>query len=351
MRPKHVAGLIDGDLRQIYASTAVALGINEAHVLHQLDHLLYNVAEADKTYNLVDGKWWVYYTYAEWKDKFFKWMSEPSIKRYFLDLEARGIVLSRQSVKNPSDQTKWYTIDYEAWQKFIQEKPDSQPGEPSDQNDPGSDQNDPIPGSKRSDGSNEIIDKNKEGSAPASGAAPKRRNFTLTLSGKSDPEEGRKEREKTSIGIRLAQELPHYRWSHKLLDKLESPVVTSAGRAESPVDWYTLDDDFKAWVETQIEFWRSRRTPSETPAQAAAILVGLVCRYEIPKAPEKGFFYFKSAQAAKRSVEEAKARAESIQFKEAKPAEKTGKFWIDKDPSVWTQAEFEEYNKMGVDDV
>lgn len=109
--------LLDEPPIMVYPSLAKAIGINQAIVLQQL-HWLLNATERSKNkYNFVDGRWWVYNTYAEWQE-YFCWLSVPAIKTLFLQLERDGFILTQQGVKKATDRRKWYTIDYETWNKF-----------------------------------------------------------------------------------------------------------------------------------------------------------------------------------------------------------------------------------------
>lgn len=101
----------------VYPSLAVELGINKAVVFQQLHFLLNGQKESKNEYNYVDDRWWVYNSYPEWQRDYFPWLSLSSLKGIFNSLEDDGLVLARQSVKNKSDRRKWYTIDYETWDK------------------------------------------------------------------------------------------------------------------------------------------------------------------------------------------------------------------------------------------
>lgn len=109
--------LIDEMTILVYPSLAVALGINKAIVFQQLHFLLNGQKEAKNKYNHVDGRWWVYNSYPEWRSTYFPWLSISSLKGIFLSLEKDGLVIAKQSVKNKSDRRKWYTIDYAVWDK------------------------------------------------------------------------------------------------------------------------------------------------------------------------------------------------------------------------------------------
>lgn len=102
----------------VYPTLAVALGINKAVVFQQLHFLLNGQKTSNNVYNFVDDRWWVYNSYAEWRHDYFPWLSISSLKGIFNQLEDQKLVIARQSMKNKSDRRKWYTIDYETWDKF-----------------------------------------------------------------------------------------------------------------------------------------------------------------------------------------------------------------------------------------
>lgn len=93
--------------------------VNLAIVFQQL-HFLLNVARMSKNkYVYVDGKWWVYNSYTEWQEH-FPWLATVTIKGLFANLESKGLVISRQGVKDKFDRRKWYTIDYDSYLTYIQ---------------------------------------------------------------------------------------------------------------------------------------------------------------------------------------------------------------------------------------
>lgn len=156
---KQASHLLDEAPISLYPTLAKLLGINRAVMFQQLHFLLNTTKAAKNKYNYIDGRWWVYNSYAEWQRDYFCWLSSSAIKRLFLEMEKDGIVLSRQGVKNPTDRRKWYTIDYEAWEKFIGKAPLKQ-ADASAQfetpigsflSDGGSAQNEPLSGLKEAD--------------------------------------------------------------------------------------------------------------------------------------------------------------------------------------------------------
>lgn len=99
---------------------ALVLGdLNEAIVLNQLNYWLEINKKAEK--NLVDGKYWVYNSYSDWRINNFPYWSEKTIQRTFTRLENKGVVLSANYNKLAIDKTKWYTIDTEKLQELVDE--------------------------------------------------------------------------------------------------------------------------------------------------------------------------------------------------------------------------------------
>lgn len=99
---------------------ALVLGdLNEAIVLNQLNYWLEINKKAEK--NLVDGKYWVYNSYSDWRINNFPYWSEKTIQRTFTRLENKGVVVSANYNKLAIDKTKWYTIDTEKLQELVDE--------------------------------------------------------------------------------------------------------------------------------------------------------------------------------------------------------------------------------------
>ena len=97
---------------------ALVLGdLNEAIILNQLNYWLEINKKADK--NFIDGKYWVYNSYAEWRENDFPYWSEKTIQRTFTRLENKGIVISANYNKMCIDKTKWYSIDFEVLEDMI----------------------------------------------------------------------------------------------------------------------------------------------------------------------------------------------------------------------------------------
>lgn len=97
---------------------ALVLGdLNEAIVLNQLNYWIEINKKAEK--NLIDGKYWVYNSYSDWRINNFPYWSEKTIQRAFTRLENKGVVISANYNKLAIDKTKWYTIDTDKLQKLV----------------------------------------------------------------------------------------------------------------------------------------------------------------------------------------------------------------------------------------
>lgn len=90
----------------VLPSLAKKIGLNEAIVLQQLHYWL------SSSEHIYGGRRWVYNSYGEWQRQFPFW-STYTIKRIFLGLGKRSLVLTGNFNRLPMDKTKWYTIDYE----------------------------------------------------------------------------------------------------------------------------------------------------------------------------------------------------------------------------------------------
>lgn len=110
----------EDDLLIVYKELAVILDdLNEAIVLNQLNYWLEKNRKAQN--NFIDGKYWVYNTYAEWKENNFPFWSEKTIQRAFVRLEKKGLVITENFNGYAVDKTKWYTINYDVLDEMVKE--------------------------------------------------------------------------------------------------------------------------------------------------------------------------------------------------------------------------------------
>lgn len=87
---------------------AVAIGVTSALLLQQLHYWLRRPGGLDH-----EGRHWVYLTIDEWHRQ-MPFLSGRTIRRELGGLESRGLVLSARLAPDPRDQTKSYTLDYDA---------------------------------------------------------------------------------------------------------------------------------------------------------------------------------------------------------------------------------------------
>lgn len=100
--------LIDDQPLQVLPSLAEAIGLNEALILQQIHWLL------SRSKKKISGKYWVFNTYEEWRDKHFRFFSLSTVRRTIKNLEDLGLIISTTEFnKMKVDKTKWYTINYE----------------------------------------------------------------------------------------------------------------------------------------------------------------------------------------------------------------------------------------------
>ncbi len=88
---------------------AAAVGINNAHIISQIDYWLQNPLAG----YMVDGEKWIYNGYSEWAAQ-LPWLSVDQIGRHIRALEARGLILSDNFHNTTRDRRKWYRLDYHA---------------------------------------------------------------------------------------------------------------------------------------------------------------------------------------------------------------------------------------------
>lgn len=110
---------------------AAIIGLNAAIVIQKLQFLL-DLPDSGRE---VDGHHWIYNTYPEWREKYFKFWSEDTIERTFLALEKAGLVASIQPEGRES-RRKYYRVS-EAGYFMLNTKnlPDHRNLPPSDSDD------------------------------------------------------------------------------------------------------------------------------------------------------------------------------------------------------------------------
>lgn len=118
--------LIDEPPLQVLPSLAVAVGLNEAIFLQQVHYWLHLKEKAHDPKSFHEGRWWVWNSYPDWKANTFPFWSVATIRRVIASLEKKGLLLAGNFNALAIDQTKWYTIDYEALRKWEVSRPSAQ---------------------------------------------------------------------------------------------------------------------------------------------------------------------------------------------------------------------------------
>ena len=111
--------LLDEPPLIILPSLAEVIGLEPAVVLQQLHFLIRSKLERHKDQpkdierDVHDGRVWIWNSYQQWKEKYFRFISVRSLQRIFLDLERRGLIVSGKYNQSSLDKTKWYSVVYD----------------------------------------------------------------------------------------------------------------------------------------------------------------------------------------------------------------------------------------------
>lgn len=87
------------------------LGVNEAMVMQHIHYWL--VKNEEKKVNYKEGRYWTFKSIKQWHNDEFDFWSESTLRRIFISLEEKGLLLVNNFNKKGFDKTKWYSIDYE----------------------------------------------------------------------------------------------------------------------------------------------------------------------------------------------------------------------------------------------
>lgn len=104
---------------QVPPTLACAIGLNEAIVLQHL-YWLQNLPKSGRCMN---GKNYIFNTYAQWRSQFFPFWSEHTIQRIMLNLEGAGYVESVQPDGRMS-RKKYYRVSDAAISNLTKERYD-----------------------------------------------------------------------------------------------------------------------------------------------------------------------------------------------------------------------------------
>ncbi|WP_034991625.1 conserved phage C-terminal domain-containing protein [Liquorilactobacillus vini] len=98
--------LLDEHPLIVIPKLAIAVGLNEAIVLQQINYWL------NKSNKVIDGKKWTYNSYKDWQKQLPFWDTR-TIQRIFRGLEKDKLISTGKFNKMKFDKTKWYTIEYD----------------------------------------------------------------------------------------------------------------------------------------------------------------------------------------------------------------------------------------------
>lgn len=106
--------LIDEPPLIVLNRLANAFGLNEAIVLQQV-HFLIN---PKTNRNFFEGRHWVWNSYSQWRDKYFTFWSERTIRRIFDGLEEKKLILISED-DDPFRKVKYYSVDYDVLNQVL----------------------------------------------------------------------------------------------------------------------------------------------------------------------------------------------------------------------------------------
>lgn len=99
---------------------AAVLGVNEALVLGMVDYWINKNRENNINYK--NGRYWTFNSIKKWRERYFYFWSERTVKRIFESLEEKGILIVGNFNKVGFDRTKWYSIDYDKFNEIVDEQ-------------------------------------------------------------------------------------------------------------------------------------------------------------------------------------------------------------------------------------
>ena len=97
----------------VYQSLAVKFGLDRAVFIQRL-HFWLNT-ESGK---LINDRRWIFNTYKKWQEQ-MPWWSLNKVIRIINALEDLGVIVSKQPEMNKGNVIKYYTIDYERLDQYL----------------------------------------------------------------------------------------------------------------------------------------------------------------------------------------------------------------------------------------
>lgn len=127
--------LMDEHPHFFYPTLADELGLNEAIIIQQIHSWIQTYLKDPDEYRAKhyhDDAWWIWDSYPDWHKK-LPYLSESTIRRSIKHLRELGLLKVANYNTLKIDRTHWYTIDYEAYDRFWSDD-DTKMDAPSDQN-------------------------------------------------------------------------------------------------------------------------------------------------------------------------------------------------------------------------
>lgn len=96
---------------------AKIIGLEESIILQYIHKCL--LENEEKGVNYIEDRYWIAKSIKSWHKEVFYFWSESIVKRLFLSLQRKGLLIGCKFTKEDFDHTKWYTIDYDELDSVI----------------------------------------------------------------------------------------------------------------------------------------------------------------------------------------------------------------------------------------
>jgi hypothetical protein len=98
---------------------ACAIGLNESIALRRVHKWIKHNARAKSEKHFRDERYWCFNTAERWQETEFEFWSVDTVRRTFANLEKLGLIVVANYNERKGDQTKWYTVNYDAYLAFL----------------------------------------------------------------------------------------------------------------------------------------------------------------------------------------------------------------------------------------
>ncbi len=111
--------LDDDDILVVNRTLAKAIGLNASIALRQVYYWMKENRKKKSEKHFHDQCWWTFNTYQEWVDGNFEFWSYDTVRRALKHLEHLGLIYVGSYNERKGDQTKWYTVNFGAYDAFM----------------------------------------------------------------------------------------------------------------------------------------------------------------------------------------------------------------------------------------